>query len=368
MVARRIAVVLLALTLSGCLEPPVSESLELRLLPGGASIVTVGVALRDPSDYDQAPRVKQRLESEARELAAETDPWSARLRRAEPERELSSVERDRGRLSRVRRRVLLKDPADLDEFFRDTGVDVVYAEGDGWAELTLTPGRPGRATAAQRQRLEREVSSFGDRFAEYAAAMRALYAYLEANPDRARICLGEILSVKEEGGTLTAEEEPLAGRVNDAIGALGAILDPASGEGFTLDELSRLVYDPFPAPMRVTVPGTIVEREGFPGELASELKIPVYSMWSAFTRLEGRWFFPDPALALWRDDAAKTGKPFDLDAFLAIPRRAAIAPTAGEARGALANQLRPEPVYRVRYQPAAADEAEALRLMAPPEP
>jgi hypothetical protein len=72
--------------------------------------------------------------------------------------------------------------------------------------------------------------------------------------------------------------------------------------------------------------------------------------------LEGRWFSPDPALAMWRDDLAKTGKQFDLDAFLAIPRRSSAAPTETEVRGAIDNQLKPAPVYRVRWTPAEKDE------------
>jgi len=129
------------------------------------------------------------------------------------------------------------------------------------------------------------------------------------------------------------------------------------GEPFTLDEISRFVYDPFPAPIRVTVRGEILEREGFAGQAGSALQIPVFSIWSSYERLEGRWFAPDPALALWRDDAAKTGHPFDIDAFLAMPRRAGVAPTTGEVRGAIENQLRPRPVYRVRWTPGAKDDA-----------
>ena len=54
----------------------------------------------------------------------------------------------RGRLNRVQRHALLDGPADLREFFRDTGVDVAYTDGEGWGELTLTPDRPARATSA----------------------------------------------------------------------------------------------------------------------------------------------------------------------------------------------------------------------------
>lgn len=356
MIGRRFAVIPCALLLAGCLEPPVSESLEVRVLQHGASVVSIGVVLRNPSDYDKSPRVQQRLESVARELEAGSDPWSSRLRSVEPERQRDVVDREEGRLRRVVRNALLKEPADLREFFRDTGIGVVYADGEGWAELTLTPGRSARATAAQRQRLNVDLSDFCKNLATYAAATKELYGYLETHPDRARACLGELFSVKTEGEKLTEEESALVKSVDDAISAVSIVLDPAPGEPYTIDEISRLVYDPFPAPMRVTVPGEIVEREGYPGELKSPLQIPVFSIWSAFERLEGRWFSPDPALAIWRHDIAKTGEPFDLDAFIAIPRSSAVAPTDDEVRAAIENQLKPEPVYRVRWTSNENDE------------
>ena len=368
MAARCVAIVVLVLLLAGCLEPPVSETLEVRLLRGGASVVAVVVALRDPEDYGQAPRVRQRLESEARELAAGSDPWSERLRRVEPDRQRDIVDRDKGRLRRVQRLAALAGPADLREFLRDTGVNVAYGEGDGWAELTLTPGRASRATSAQRQRLNREMETFADNFAAYAAAVEPLYGYLDAHPDRARACLAEIVSEGRGDGQATEEEMVLVSRINDAMGTLTVILEPVAGEAFTLDELSRLVYDPFPAAMRVTVRGAILEREGYPGDLAADLRIPMLSLWSAYERLEARWFSPDPLLALWRHDVAKTGEPFDLDAFVALPRHATIAPTASEVRNSVEQQLTPAPVYRVRFAPASSDAAEADAFTALPEP
>ncbi len=357
MIGRRIAVTLIALPLAGCLEPPISESLGVRMLRDGASVVSIGIVLRDPTDYDRAPRIKQRLESEARAIESAADPWSVRLRAVEPERQRDVVDRERGGLRRVVRHAQLRDPQDLREFFKDTGIDVAFAARDGWAELTLVPGQPMRATAAQRQRVNAELTAFSVNLAAYAAATKRFYDYLDANPGRARVCLGEMFSVKTEGDALTDEESELVNGENEAMGAIGAVLDPAAGEPYTLDELSRAVYDPFPAPILVTVPGGIVEREGFPGELTSPLRIPVFSIWPAFERLEGRWFSPDPALALWRDDLAKTGKPFDLEAFLAKPRKATIAPTSNEVKRVIESQLKPAPVYRVRYTPAPGEDA-----------
>ncbi len=359
MVPRRVAaaIILIALSSASCLEPPVSESLDVRIRAGGASEVSIGVVLRDPSDYDGAPQVRQRIESEARDLETGNDPWSARLRSVEPERQRDVVDRADGRLRRIVRHAALRAPANLREFLRDTGVDVVYAEGEDWAELTITPGPAGRATSAQRQRIRAELSVWSASLATYVEATKELYDYLDRNPDRARVCLGTILSETPEGEALTEDESALVERANDAIGAIGNVLDPVPGEPYTLDEISRLVHDPFPAPIRVTVSGEMLEREGFPGELDSELRIPAYSLWSAFTRLEGRWIAPDPALAMWRHDIAKIGKPFDLDAFLTVPRRAAPVPDENEVRGAIESRLKPEPVYRVRWTPAENDDA-----------
>jgi len=341
--------------------------LEVRIVRAGAAVVTIAVALRDPSDFKQVPRVQQRLEAEERELLAGSDPWSARLQRVEPERQRDVIDLSHGRLHRIQRSALLAGPEDLREFFRDTGVGVTYAEGSEWAELTLTPGRPSRATAAQRQHLSSGLEAFAANLAAYAAATKRLYDHLDANPERARACLAAIVAESAAEEELTGDEPELVADVNEAIGEMGEILAPAEDEPFTLDEISRLVYDPFPASMRVSVPGTIVEREGFPGELTSELKIPALSIWSAFELLEGRWFSPDPALALWRHDAAKTRKPFDLEGFLALPRRASIAPTEGDARRAIAAQLEPAGVYRVRWTVSASDD-DASELTALPEP
>src|SRR5262245_25971566 len=130
----------LLLASASCLEPPVSESIEVKMLDGGASHVSVTVALRDPGDYERLRLVRERLLGEARGYEAGTDAWADRLRAASPARERVSVDREKGTLRRVEREADLDAPADLAALLRDTGVDVSYADGDGWAELTLVPG------------------------------------------------------------------------------------------------------------------------------------------------------------------------------------------------------------------------------------
>ena len=343
---RLASLALLLLLTAACLEPPVSETLEVQMLDGGASRVSVAVALRDPVDYARMPRVKERLEDEARSYEAGTDAWSERLRAATPARERVSVDREGGAFRRVERRADLDAPADLAAFLRDTGVDVAYAEGEGWAELTLVPGSSRRATSAQRQIVRAELDRFCEAASAYVEATAELYAYLDRRPERARACLGAIVS--DEGG-LTEDETALVGAIDERIGALLEVLQVAPGDALTLDEISGLVHDPFPAEVRVAVPGEILERDGFPGPSDAALTIPRLTLWSAYTRVSGRWIVPDLVLELWTNDRDNGGRPIDAGLFASRPRRVSATPPAPEIRRAVERELAPASAYRVRW-------------------
>ena len=348
-----------ALGLTGCLEPPVSESVEIKMLAGGASVVTVGVALRDPVEYRDSAKVQERIEAEERSLEAGTDAWSERLRAGDPVRTRSVVDREHGRLVRVTRHARFEEAADLRAFFRDTGVGVTLAGGSTWEELTLLPGRPGRPTSAQRDRVRRELDTWSAAIASYLDASSALYDYLERRPERARACFANLLAKPSDDDALDDEEARLTGAVDAAMADVAAVLAASGDEPYTLDELSRMVYDPFPAPIRIVVPGTVLEREGFPGDGDTPLRIPTASYWSAFERLEGRWLSPDVVLAAWRHDANDPEREFDVDGFAKQPRRSAAA-DAVEVRKAIEDQLRAAPVYRVRWALEAGREDQAL--------
>jgi hypothetical protein len=349
--ARTVPVLVAALALAGCLEPPVSESLAIRMLDGGASIVTIEVALRDPDDYRDEVKVRQRLEAHARALDEGSDTWSARLRAGEPEKERRISDREAGRLVRATRQARFTDAADLRAFFRDTGVGVSFDHGEGWDELTLLPGRSARPTSAQRERVKRTLDVWSDALVVYFGKIASLYGYLGEHPDRARACLGALVDTLPDGESLDARERELIESANDAMSSVVVVLTSVEEDAYTLDELSRMVYDPFPAPIRVAVPGAVLEREGFSGE-DTALRIPTASFWSAFERLEGRWVSPDPAIAAWKHDAASDGRSFDVAGFASLPRRAQ-APHADDVRKAIEGELRTAPVYRVRWTPAA---------------
>ncbi|HEX6203224.1 MAG TPA: hypothetical protein VF100_09495, partial [Thermoanaerobaculia bacterium] len=135
--------------------------------------------------------------------------------------------------------------------------------------------------------------------------------------------------------------------------AVTAVLAVPKDDAFTLDELARLVYDPFPARLRVTVPGAVGRLEGFVRDGDGGFVVPGLGLWDAYAALEGRWLAPDPAL-LWAEISRSQdggGPPGDGDAEdeEERPRRLAPPPSELEVRRSIEAGLRPAPVYSIAW-------------------
>lgn len=358
-----------SLLLWGCFEEPVVERLHLRFLPGAVE-VTARVEIHQPALSSGS--LERRLERVERVLTDGEDPWAQRFAQLRPERESFRWEKVKGRLARAERQALAGEPGRLEEFFADTAILARYDTGPlspgdrrspteglrSWASLELYPGPSNRADRGQTRRVAEAVEGWGELASRYLHAAEDLYRYLELHPDREAAVLtalyGGLLEETEER-EISAEEEELVDPVAEGIGELGRVLELESDQDHSLDELSRLVYDPFPARITVEVPGPILEVEGFDipadqegiiGEGSRVLKVPGLSLWSSWLALEGVWVFPDPAasfyyLALQDDpDAA-------FPTLLAAERRAEPAPSPAEVQDAVEDLLRPEPAYRV---------------------
>jgi hypothetical protein len=139
---------------------------------------------------------------------------------------------------------------------------------------------------------------------------------------------------------------------------VAAVLVVPEKEDHSLDEVSHLVYDPFPARLTVRLPGETLEVEGFePGE-KNTLTAFGPGLWQALWSLEGRWISPDPLRLYFEEDGREGQQPLALGEVLRRPRSAEVPPSALEVQQAIADRLRPAPVYRVvwRLQPATTEE------------
>lgn len=351
------------LLLAGCFEEPVQQNLELRFAPDGTAEVELATTFLYDDEKDDNPVLRARIEEERRRILLGEDEWTPRFERLRPASQRSVFERESGILTEARQiaRVdLTDDPEALTRFLSDTLINAFYAAEEGWAELSIHPLAPGRATRRERQRYERAVGPWTGSIARYLAASTTLYAYLDEHPDRAPVAFSVLLEdvlPEEDGGRrplLLAEEEELVEAVEDAMEEAWSILLVESREAYSLNEVSRLVHEPFPAGIRVDPAGTPVEVEGFVEGGDGLLEVPGISLWEALESLEGVWLEPDPLLLYVRASGGLTGAPgvgLTLEEVLARERRAAEPPpSAEEVRVGIESALEPAPVYRVVWK------------------
>ncbi len=341
------------LLLAGCYEEPVEERLELCFLADGTPVVTAVTRVNDVSGADRNPALTRRLAEERRVLEEGDDQWRRRFRELEPLLERRVLDLENGEVRELRRSAAGFEPEGLRRLFAGGGVAATYQRDAERAELSLAAGPSTRASEAQRRRVSAALASWTELLARYAGDTAALYAYLGDRPQRAQACFSVLFAdvTRHRGEELDERESGLVGAVaRDIEEALKVFAVPAD-DVYSVNELSHLVYDPFPAAVEVRVAGTVTEAEGFRRLPDGALAVPGLGLWEAFAALEGRWIAPDPLLSSLRGQRDRR-QPFDLAAFAALPRSADPPPDAAAVRKEVERWLAPEPIYRVAWTPA----------------
>jgi hypothetical protein len=363
---RRFALLLtlFSLLIASCFESPVREDLLLRFLSNGAVVATSTVRIAEAGNGN--PVLARRLAEARRAILDGSDSWGPRFAAADPAAERFSWEKRLGELRSATRSAVIAEPAGLEAFFRDTSLSVTYTldAERGTAELTIVPGVPARATRRQREEMEKTLATWSEQVAAYLETGSDLYRYLEDHPERARPCLGFLFTERlakkdlETLGALMAEEKEKVDRLDDAMEKVVEVLAVPEGADHSPDEISHLIYDPFPARLTVKLPGAPLAVEGFrPGE-GGVLTVSSLGLWDALASLEGRWLSPDPIL-FYIESARREEETIDLAAFLDKPRQTASAPpSAREVRAALEQRLKPATLYRVSFKVQPEEDSE----------
>lgn len=335
---------------SSCFGPPVVERLDLELLPGGRARVSSRVELA--ADEARNPRVADRLRAWRDDIAAGVDPWSRRFAELDSQEERLTWERRRGTLVSAERTALLDDLSSLERLFADSAVNVSFRREPGLGELTFLPGAGSRASRSERRDVERQIAEWSRRVSAYLRDVEALRRAAGGSAVRERELFAQFFGSPghEELPPPQAAEKAILDRLDESTSAIAESLSVPEGEAETLDERTRRVYDPFPAPLAVVVRGSILEVEGFERREDGALAVPGLNLWGALARLTERW----PALAPFLDalEEPKEGESepeVDVDAFAASLASGAPPPDERELRDALAQQLEPARVYRVRW-------------------
>jgi len=211
------------------------------------------------------------------------------------------------------------------------------------------------ATSNERQEVERRLDEWAVTVADYLADAATLYEHLDRRPDRAVPCLSHLFDRHDgDPAPLDKGEEELVARLKDGIQAVASVLQVDSGAAYTLNELSRLAFDPFPVRLTVAVRGTAVEVEGFV-EGDGYLERPAVDLWRALAALEGRWLSPDLVTAMIAPVPQDLQPDPDPEAFATIDRRWTEPPEPSAVAAALRAGLVPPELHRVLWRSTAAE-------------
>ena len=323
-------------------EPPVRRALLLAF-NDAADLVNISATTFLSKAAPGSPEAAQ-IAEEREALLAGRDEWSVRFANADAESDRVILQRTRGELHTLEH-VAAIAPENLQRFFFDTPLTVTFTRGDGWVELTIYPGSSQRANRQERERVERMLTFYSEMAASYFQAIRALYAYLDEHPQRAADMFTAVLRDDSDPPARISEgEQSFADSVRTAL--LG--LATGGEEAQSLDREADLVFNPFPAELKVTVPGELTAIEGFVRLPDRSLVVKMPSSLEAVAMLEGRWITPDPLAAALAASDKKVAA--DLAAAIAeLPRHAEPVVTATEIATAIKEKLRPAPRYRLRW-------------------
>lgn len=348
--------VLLCLPLVGCYDEPVSEHVHLWLTGPGLTVVTVVQEVAEPDRAQSNENLADRLESSRSEIDSGLDRWSRRFNLIDMMAERLNTERIHGGLRRSIHTAATTSFEEIMPMLEADGLTGGIVSAGGDAELTLFPTGGSRATALQRQAAERRLSDWSTLVAEYFEALIELYEYLDARPDRTMPCFAHIFDDHEghgQTGPLTEFEGDMVTAVKTSMENVADALAEPKDEAFSLNSLTRLVYDPFPARLTVVVKGGVLESEGFV-DTGGVFERPPVDAWRALESLVDRWVAPDLVTATFAPVPLDELPEVDLEQLMRRPRRYTSPPAAFEVERALLDELVPEEMLRIRWRPVAS--------------
>src|SRR5207245_1923734 len=164
-------------------------------------------------------------------------------------------------------------------------------------------------------------------------------------PQRAVDLFTDVFSDDKDPRPLLSENER---SITDGVRrSVNALIDTRD-LGPSLDHTFDVVYNPFPAKLKVVIHGAVLSFEGFDKIDSDTFEATTLSAVEAVAALEGRWISPDPLALAARMPEGK--KPAEMAAIIASePRRAAAVVGQAEVAAALTEKMRPAPRYRLRW-------------------
>jgi hypothetical protein len=313
-------------------------------------VVAVRQTVGDPELARSNPALERRMDQAREELVRGWDRWTQRFADLDPVAQRSTVEWEQGLARMSLHSAVAGSVAAVQRFFAAEGMQVGVDTEGRIAELTLVAAGSMRATASEERRFREKLGSWSEAVAAYLNAAAELYAHLEQAPERAVPCFAHVFDRHgPESGPLDDREEAMVTDLNDAVDEVVRALSVEGGEDKTLNELSRLVHDPFPVRLTATVHGRVLEVEGFE-QGDGFLERPTRDLWGALRALEGRWLAPDIVTAVVAPGPAEAQPETDPVEFATRPRSLQPSPSAQEVGEAVTAELELDVECRVSWR------------------
>jgi hypothetical protein len=358
-----VAILAAAPLILSCFDAPILQELELLFNADGSVKVRAVTSIRSSWRSTDNPRVTARLDAISHDILHEQDLWARAVRAMGPERERISHYFEEGVLVSSTRQALATDPRAVEKLFLPTPVSAFVRQDERTITLELVPSGATDATYRQKRKVEEATETFAASVALYLGTLADVYARLDEHPSEVRAAMASLLDISDEdadSGELSDERRRQLDLVDEASNGLAELLNVSGGEAYTLDELSRLVYDPFPAPVTIEVAGDVLESEGFVSGGEGRFATQRHSLWDALSILSERWVTPLPMVAVVAAlRAAPSPDEVDeeslLESVLAAPRWVNYVPDEAEVRAAIIQQLRPPKYYLMRWSLPAGE-------------
>jgi len=350
--------------MTACFEEPVREHVHLTIRDDDPVIITVVQEVASSDVARGNPELAYRLDESRDTLDQSLDPWSRRFVLLEPLAERLSIERLEGELRRSIHSAVVPSFDEAVRLLEADGLTGSLTRVGGSSEIQLFPTGGSRATYLQRQDAERRLEEWSEVLAAYFEAVADLYAHLDERPDRAVPCFAHIFD-KHEGlgvtGPLDEIEEELVTRAKTAMEEVALALLVPDNDAFSLNELTRLVFDPFPARLTVTVEGQVLSVKGW-FEEDGFFERPAVDAWNALRSLEGRWISPDLVTAVAAPLPEDQQPDPDVLLFASLPRRYSSPPSSDDVEAAILAELVPESMLVLRWHSPRPTEREFVEL------
>jgi hypothetical protein len=354
---RIVVVTLMCSPLVACYEEPIREHLHLVFLGGEAVVITALQEVAAPDYAGSNTELATRLDEARADIERGWDRWRRLFDDLHPLAEKYSLEMEDDVARRAIYSAAVDDFAGIERLLGTEGLTAMFAASGPVHELRIYPTGGTRATSSQRDEVGKRIDDWAAVVAGYLDASIELYAHLESSPDRAIPCLSHIFdSNGPESGPLAELEEEMVTRLKDAISEVADALVVVEGT-HSLNELSRLAFDPFPARLTVAISGELLSQDGWI-EGDGYLERPPVDLWRVLQSFEGRWLAPDLVTAMVAPVPEDLQPEPDPAEFAARPRWFGQSPSPSAVAAALRAELAPLDVHALRWRPIYPDASE----------